>query len=144
MALKPLGDGFIALVKMLIAPVVFCTVVLGITGAGNMKKAGRVGGKALLYFEVVSTLALIIGLMVMNFVRPGEGFNVDPKTLDAAAVIRDGLRALIARDRAVGNWLTQEIGPAYDALKADPARAVTVGQVRAMIAAEHKKATKKV
>src|SRR4030067_994447 len=85
-ARKPLGDGSIPLVKMLIAPVVFCTVVLGITGAGNMKKAGRVGGKALLYFEVVSTLALIIGLMVMNFVRPGEGFNVDPKTLDAAAV----------------------------------------------------------
>lgn len=58
-------------------------------------------------------------------------------------VIRDGLRALIARDRAVENWLLQEVGPAYDALKADPARAVTVGQVRAMIAAEHKKATKK-
>lgn len=85
-ALKPLGDGFIALVKMLITPVVFCTVVLGITGAGDMKKAGCVGGKALLYFEAVSTLALVIGLIVMNLVRPGEGFNVDPKTLDAAAV----------------------------------------------------------
>ena len=67
-------------------PVVFCTVVLGITGAGDMKKVGRVGGKVLLYFEVVSTLALIIGLIVMNFIRPGEGFNVDPRTLDAAAV----------------------------------------------------------
>jgi len=84
--LKPLGDGFIALVKMLISPVIFCTVVLGIAGAGDMKKIGRIGGKALLYFEVVSTLALIIGLMVMNFIRPGDGFNVDPKTLDAKAV----------------------------------------------------------
>jgi len=85
-ALKPLGDGFIGLVKMLISPVIFCTVVLGICGAGDMKKVGRVGGKALIYFEVVSSLALIIGLMVMNFVRPGDGFNVDPKTLDAKAV----------------------------------------------------------
>lgn len=84
--LKPLGDGFIALVKMLISPVIFCTVVLGICGAGDMKKVGRVGGKALLYFEVVSTIALIIGLLVMNLIRPGDGFNVDPKTLDAKAV----------------------------------------------------------
>ena len=84
--LKPLGDGFIALVKMLISPVIFCTVVLGIAGANDMKKVGRVGGKALLYFEAVSTLALLIGLMVMNFLRPGDGFNVDPKTLDAKAV----------------------------------------------------------
>ena len=84
--LKPLGDGFISLVKMLISPVIFCTVVLGIAGAGDMKKVGRVGGKALLYFEVVSTFALAIGLVVMNFLRPGDGFNVDPATLDAKAV----------------------------------------------------------
>jgi aerobic C4-dicarboxylate transport protein len=84
--LKPLGDGFISLVKMLISPVIFCTVVLGIAGAGDMKKVGRVGGKALLYFEVVSTMALCIGLLIMNFIRPGDGFNVDPKTLDAKAV----------------------------------------------------------
>jgi len=84
--LKPLGDGFIALVKMLISPVIFCTVVLGIAGAGDMKKVGRVGGKALLYFEVISTFALVIGLVVMNFLRPGDGFNVDPATLDAKAV----------------------------------------------------------
>ena len=84
--LKPLGDGFIALVKMLISPVIFCTVVLGICGAGDMKKVGRVGGKALIYFEVVSSLALVLGLIVMNFLRPGDGFNVDPKTLDAKAV----------------------------------------------------------
>lgn len=84
--LKPLGDGFIALVKMLISPVIFCTVVLGIAGAGNMKKVGRVGGKALVYFEVVSTLALCIGLIVMHVIRPGSGFNVDPATLDVKAV----------------------------------------------------------
>ncbi len=85
-ALKPLGDGFIALVKMLIAPIIFCTVVLGIAGAGSMKKVGRVGGKALLYFEVVSTFALIIGLIVANVLKPGAGFNADPATLDAKAV----------------------------------------------------------
>jgi aerobic C4-dicarboxylate transport protein len=84
--LKPLGDGFIALVKMLISPVIFCTVVLGIAGAGDMKKVGRVGGKALIYFEVVSTFALAIGLVIMNLLRPGDGFNVDPATLDAKAV----------------------------------------------------------
>lgn len=83
---KPLGDGFIALVKMMITPVIFCTVVLGITGAGDMKKVGRVGGKALLYFETVSTLALGIGLVVMEVFEPGKGFNVDPATLDAKAV----------------------------------------------------------
>src|SRR6476469_3357312 len=85
-ALKPLGDGFIALVKMLISPIIFCTVVLGIAGAGSMKKVGRVGGKALLYFEVVSTFALIIGLIVANVLKPGSGFNADPATLDAKAV----------------------------------------------------------
>src|SRR5215204_2580965 len=84
--LKPLGDGFIALVKMLIAPIIFCTVVLGIAGAGSMKKVGRVGGKALLYFEVVSTFALVIGLVVGNLIKPGVGFNADPATLDATAV----------------------------------------------------------
>ena len=84
--LKPLGDGFIALVKMLISPIIFCTVVLGIAGAGSMKKVGRVGGKALIYFEVVSTVALAIGLVVISVVRPGAGFNVDPATLDAKAV----------------------------------------------------------
>ena len=87
-ALKPLGDGFIALVKMLISPVIFCTVVLGIAGAGDLKKAGRIGGKALLYFEVVSTAALGIGLLVMHLLHPGRGFNVDPATLDAKAVTK--------------------------------------------------------
>ena len=85
-ALKPLGDGFIALVRMLISPIIFCTVVLGIAGAGDMRKVGRVGGKALLYFEVVSTFALAIGLVVANVLKPGQGFNVDPATLDGTAV----------------------------------------------------------
>ena len=91
--LKPLGDGFIALVRMLIAPIVFCTVVLGIAGAGDMKKVGRVGAKALLYFEVVSTVALAIGLVVSHTIRPGSGFNADPATLDANAVADYARRA---------------------------------------------------
>src|SRR3954452_15901606 len=91
--LKPLGDGFIALVKMLISPVIFCTVVLGIAGAGDMKKVGRVGGKALLYFEVISSFALVIGLTVVNVVRPGAGFNVDARALDANAVADYAKRA---------------------------------------------------
>jgi aerobic C4-dicarboxylate transport protein len=91
--LKPLGDGFIALVKMLISPIIFCTVVLGIAGAGDMKKVGRVGAKALIYFEVVSTFALIIGLTVINLIRPGAGFNADPATLDAGAVADYAKRA---------------------------------------------------
>ena len=84
--LKPMGDGFINLIKMLIAPVVFCTIVLGIAGADDMKKAGRVGVKALLYFEVVSTFALALGVLIVNALKPGSGFNVDPATLDAQAV----------------------------------------------------------
>ena len=84
--MKPLGDGFIKLIKMIIAPVIFCTVVAGIAGMQDMKKIGRVGGKALLYFEVVSTFALAIGLVVANLVRPGAGFNADPATLDASAI----------------------------------------------------------
>ena len=84
--LKPLSDGFINLVKMLIGPIVFLTVVLGFAGAGDVRKVGRVGVKALVYFEVVSTLALIIGLIVVNTMKPGAGFNVDPATLDTSAV----------------------------------------------------------
>jgi aerobic C4-dicarboxylate transport protein len=84
--MKPLGDGFIKLIKMIIAPVIFCTVVAGIAGMQDMKKVGRVGGKALVYFEVVSTFALAIGLIVANVVRPGDGFNADPATLDAKAI----------------------------------------------------------
>jgi len=83
-SLKPLGDGFIKLVKMLIAPIIFCTVVHGVASMKDLKKLGRVGAKTLFYFEVVSTLALIIGLVVVNVLRPGDGFNIDPKTLDPA------------------------------------------------------------
>ena len=104
--LKPLGDGFIALVKMLISPVIFCTVVLGINGAGDMRKVGRVGGKALLYFEVISTFALIIGLMVVNVVRPGAGFNVDARTLDANAVADYAKRAA---SQSAGDFLLHVI-----------------------------------
>jgi aerobic C4-dicarboxylate transport protein len=85
-AMKPLGDGFIKLIKMIIAPVIFCTVVAGIAGMQDVKKIGRVGGKALLYFEVVSTFALVIGLFVANLLRPGDGFNADPATLDTKAI----------------------------------------------------------
>lgn len=85
-AMKPLGDGFIRLITMIITLVIFCTLVTGIAGMEDMKKVGRVGGKALIYFELVSTLALLIGLLVGNVVRPGTGFNVDPATLDSKAV----------------------------------------------------------
>jgi aerobic C4-dicarboxylate transport protein len=95
--LKPLGDGFIALVKMLISPVIFCTVVLGIAGAGDMKKVGRVGGKALLYFEAVSTVALVIGLIVVNVLRPGAGFNADPASLMSDRLITQSKQASRAR-----------------------------------------------
>lgn len=85
-SLKPIGEGFISLIKMMIGPVIFCTVVLGISNAGDMKKVGRVGVKALIYFEVISTFALVIGLVVANILKPGSGFNVDPATLDPNAV----------------------------------------------------------
>ena len=85
-AMKPFGDGFIKLIKMIIAPVIFCTVVLGGAGAEDLKKVGRTGGLALLYFEGVSTLSLILGLLVVNIVRPGAGMNVDARTLDLGAV----------------------------------------------------------
>lgn len=83
--LKPLGDGFVSLIKMVVAPVIFITVVLGIAGAADLRKAGRVGIKSLLYFEVVSTLALGLGLLVVHLLRPGAGFNVAPASLDSAA-----------------------------------------------------------
>jgi aerobic C4-dicarboxylate transport protein len=85
-AMKPLGDAFIKLIKMIIAPIIFCTVVTGIAGMEDMKKIGRVGGKALLYFEVVSTLALVIGLVVVNTLKPGAGMNIDPATLDTKSL----------------------------------------------------------
>jgi len=85
-SMKPLGDGFIKLIKMLIAPIIFCTVVVGIAGMEDMKKVGRVGGKALLYFEIVSTVALFLGLIVVNVLKPGVGLNADVSTLDTKAL----------------------------------------------------------
>jgi len=85
-AMKPLGDGFIKLIKMIIAPVIFCTVVTGVAGMEDMKKVGRVGAKALIYFEVVSTLALAIGLLVVTIVQPGAGMNADVSKLDTRAL----------------------------------------------------------
>jgi len=85
-AMKPFGDGFIKLIKMIIAPVIFCTVVLGIAGMEDMKKVGKTGGLALLYFEVVSTLALIVGLVLVNVLQPGAGMNIDPTTIDTKSI----------------------------------------------------------
>src|SRR5689334_15527833 len=84
--MKPLGDGFIKLIKMMIAPIIFCTVVIGIAGMEDMKKVGKTGGLALLYFEIVSTFALIIGLVLVNVFKPGQGMNVDVSTLDTKAI----------------------------------------------------------
>src|SRR5262245_58104107 len=85
-AMKPLGDAFIKLIKMMIAPIIFCTVVVGIAGMEDMKKVGKTGGLALIYFEVVSTIALIVGLIVVNVVKPGAGMHIDPATLDTKAI----------------------------------------------------------
>jgi aerobic C4-dicarboxylate transport protein len=84
--MKPLGDGFVKLIKMMIAPIIFCTVVHGIASMDDMKKVGRVGLKALIYFEVVTTLALIVGLIIINVLQPGGGMNVDPRTIDTRSI----------------------------------------------------------
>ena len=129
-AMKPLGDGFIKLIKMIIAPIIFCTVVVGIAGMEDMKKVGKTGGLALLYFEVVSTIALIIGLDVVNLVQPGAGMNVDPATLDTKGIAAytgpgkmqgtvEFLLAIIPSDR--GRCLRQG---------RDPAGAAVLGAVR--------------
>ena len=85
-AMKPLGDGFIKLIKMIIAPIIFCTVVVGIAGMEDMKKVGKTGGLALLYFEVVSSIALVVGLVIINLVQPGVGMNIDVSTLDTKGI----------------------------------------------------------
>src|SRR5437868_4878531 len=84
--MRPLGDGFIKLIKMMIAPIIFCTVVVGIAGMEDMKKVGKTGGLALLYFEVVSSIALLVGLLIVNVVQPGTGMNVDPHSLDTKGI----------------------------------------------------------
>src|SRR5262249_28329274 len=85
-AMKPLGDLFIKMIKMLIAPIIFCTVVHGIASMEDLKKVGRVGLKALIYFEVVTTLALIVGLIVVNILQPGAGMSVDARTIDTKSI----------------------------------------------------------
>ena len=85
-AMKPLGDGFIKLIKMIIAPIIFCTVVVGIAGMEDMKKVGKTGGLALLYFEIVSSIALVVGLVVINIVKPGVGMNIDAASLDTKGI----------------------------------------------------------
>ena len=85
-AMKPLGDGFIKLIKMIIAPIIFCTVVVGIAGMEDMKKVGKTGGYALLYFEIVSSIALVVGLTIVNVVQPGAGMNIDPASLDTRGI----------------------------------------------------------
>ena len=85
-AMKPLGDGFIKLIKMIIAPIIFCTVVVGIAGMEDMKKVGKTGGLALLYFEIVSSVALIVGLLIINIVQPGVGMNIDAASLDTKGI----------------------------------------------------------
>ncbi|SEA51776.1 dicarboxylate/amino acid:cation symporter [Variovorax sp. YR216] len=85
-SMKPLGDAFIKLIKMLIAPIIFCTVVVGIAGMEDMKKVGKTGGLALLYFEIVSSIALVVGLVLVNVFKPGAGMNIDPASLDTRAL----------------------------------------------------------
>ena len=85
-AMKPLGDAFVALIRMMIAPVIFCTVVHGISTIGDLKRVGRVGIKAIVYFEAVSTVALVLGLIIGDLVQPGRGFNIDPASLNAGVV----------------------------------------------------------
>ncbi len=85
-SMKPLGDGFIKLIKMIIAPIIFCTVVSGIAGMENMKTVGKTGGYALLYFEIVSSIALVIGLVIVNWVTPGAGMNIDASTIDTKSI----------------------------------------------------------
>lgn len=101
-ALKPLGDGFIQLIKMIIAPVIFLTVSVGIASMGDLKKVGRVAGKALIYFLFFSTLALIIGLVISNIVQPGTGLNIDSKTLDVKQVSK---YVTDAHDSSIQNFI---------------------------------------
>jgi aerobic C4-dicarboxylate transport protein len=105
-ALKPLGDGFIRLIRMLVGPIVFCTIVLGIAHMRDLPRVGRVGVKALLYFEILSTVALAVGMAVAALTRPGDGFHVNPATLDAAAVAK---YASAAHEQSVADFLLNVI-----------------------------------
>ncbi len=105
-AFKPLGDGFIRLIRMLVGPIVFCTIVLGIAHMRDLPRVGRVGIKALAYFELLSTVALAVGMLVATLARPGAGFHVDPATLDAAAVAK---YASAAHEQSVADFLMNVI-----------------------------------
>ena len=130
--MRPLGDGFIKLVKMLIAPIVFTTVVVGIAHMGAMKEVGRIGLRALLYFEVVSTLALVIGLVVVNVLQPGSGLTIDPAT----ARHEGGRRATPSASKALTH---DRLPPQHHSrhrrrrlrARRDPAGAAVLGAVRA-------------
>lgn len=110
-ALKPLGDAFIKLVKMIIAPIIFCTVVHGIASMRDMKKLGRIGIKSLVYFEVVSTLALVVGLLVVNTWKPGAGFNIDPRTLDPS--VGETYAAKATQAKSIVEYLMHMIPGSY-------------------------------
>ncbi|CAN5191736.1 C4-dicarboxylate transporter DctC [soil metagenome] len=101
--LKPLGDGFIKLIKMMIAPIIFCTIVTGIAGMQSTKKVGSVGLKAILYFEVVTTIALIIGLLVINILKPGVGMNIDPASLNTESV--ESYTSAAAKPESVSDFI---------------------------------------
>jgi len=113
-SVKWLGDAFIALIKMMIAPIIFCTIVHGISAMGDLKKVGRVGLKALIYFEVISTLALLMGVVVGEVIQPGAGFGADPKTLDSAAV--SSYASAAAKESTVAHILTIIPKNYFDAL----------------------------
>src|SRR6202163_2240231 len=116
-SLKPLGDAFIKLIKVLIAPIVFCVVVHGIAGAGDLKKVGRVGVKALIYFEVMTTVALVVGLLLAYLFGPGHGMNIDPSTLDAKALGNYSGRANELKGGGIGSFLLNIIPTtSFDAL----------------------------
>jgi aerobic C4-dicarboxylate transport protein len=128
--LKPLGDAFIKLVKMVIAPVIFLTIVTGIAGMRDIGRVGRVAAKAFAYFLTFSTLALIIGLIVANLVQPGHGLNIDPATLDASAVAKYSEQA---HETTIVGFLTGIIPDTWSSAPfrgQHPAGAVRLGPVR--------------
>src|SRR6202171_4566518 len=104
-SLKILSDGFLKLIQMIVAPIVFCVVVHGIAGAGDLKKVGRVGLKALIYFEIMTTIALIVGLVLAFLFAPGHGMNIDPSTLDAKALSNYADHAKNLKGQGVGNFI---------------------------------------
>ncbi|BDU77934.1 dicarboxylate/amino acid:cation symporter [Mesoterricola sediminis] len=112
-SMRPLGEGFIKLVKMLIAPIIFLTVVMGIAKMGDMKKVGRVGGKGLLYFEVLTTVALAIGLVIANVFKPGAGMNINPASLDAKAIAAYTHGAHLTTTEFIMNIIPKDVADAF-------------------------------